>query len=167
MTQQPCDPSHAALLVRECAGIAGSNVPERVAVPAEASACAGTTTHAGVKKLRLESHPAAHAAKTGATALSSSCPSRSCTAGGTLLAMKTVVSVPDGTFERVTRHARALGITTSEFFARAAEHYLDELDGKSLTERMNAALEQIGETDTSNGAAAAGRARLTKTSNEW
>ena len=34
--------------------------------------------------------------------------------------MKTAISLPDDTYEQATRQARALGISRSEFFARAA-----------------------------------------------
>jgi hypothetical protein len=34
--------------------------------------------------------------------------------------MKTAISLPDDTYEQATRQAQALGISRSEFFARAA-----------------------------------------------
>lgn len=78
------------------------------------------------------------------------------------------ISVPDGTFDRATDAATALGITTSEFFERAAERYLDELSDESLTGRVNAAIDRIGGTDTSNRTAAdAGHRRLAETMDEW
>lgn len=57
--------------------------------------------------------------------------------------VKTAISVPDETFERVTRRAGALGMSRSEFFARAAQRYLDELDSQSLTTQIDSALEAI------------------------
>jgi predicted DNA-binding protein len=54
--------------------------------------------------------------------------------------MKTAISVPDATFERVERRVAELGINRSQFFARAAERYLDELEQRSVTERLNAAI---------------------------
>ena len=39
--------------------------------------------------------------------------------------MKTAISVPDPVFERVDREAKRLGVSRSEFFAKAAERYLD------------------------------------------
>ena len=45
--------------------------------------------------------------------------------------MKTAISLPDTTFQRATEKPRELGISRSEFFARAAEVYLDELAGHS------------------------------------
>lgn len=58
--------------------------------------------------------------------------------------MKTAISVPDPTFERVEKHARRLGISRSEFFARAAARWADELDGPDITAAINAALEAAG-----------------------
>ena len=55
--------------------------------------------------------------------------------------MKTAISIPDETFERVEKQVADLGISRSEFFARAARRYLDELEGESITARFNAAIE--------------------------
>jgi metal-responsive CopG/Arc/MetJ family transcriptional regulator len=41
--------------------------------------------------------------------------------------MKTAISVPDATFERVTRRASELGMSRSKLFSRAADDYLDRL----------------------------------------
>ena len=57
--------------------------------------------------------------------------------------MKTAISLPDETFERVTRRANDLGMSRSEFFTRAAQRYLDDLDALSLTEHINSALERL------------------------
>ena len=81
--------------------------------------------------------------------------------------MKTAISLPDETFDRASRRAKELGMSRSEFFARAAVNYLDELDAKSLTARMDAALDLIGETDESTElAVSAGRCVLGDT-DEW
>jgi Ribbon-helix-helix protein, copG family len=55
--------------------------------------------------------------------------------------MKTAISVPDRIFARVENAAKRLGISRSEFFARAAERWADQLDQDDLTDRINAALE--------------------------
>jgi hypothetical protein len=47
--------------------------------------------------------------------------------------VKTAISIPDDTFERASTRARDLGMSRSEFFATAAQHYLDELDAQSIT----------------------------------
>jgi hypothetical protein len=74
--------------------------------------------------------------------------------------MKTAISVPDETFEQATREAAELGISRSEFFARAARRYLDELASRSLTQQVNDALDAAGDDDSAVLAAAAGRERL-------
>jgi predicted DNA-binding protein len=51
--------------------------------------------------------------------------------------MKTAISLSDETFERVSRTASYLGMSRSEFFARAAQRYLDELDNLSLTGQID------------------------------
>jgi metal-responsive CopG/Arc/MetJ family transcriptional regulator len=81
--------------------------------------------------------------------------------------MKTAISIPDETFQRVERRAAALGMSRSEFFVCAAQHYLDQLDAESLTDRINAALELAGDDDTSRAAVDAGRRRLAADEDEW
>jgi Arc/MetJ family transcription regulator len=74
--------------------------------------------------------------------------------------VKTAISVPDETFEQATRQAAELGISRSEFFARAARRYLDELASRSLTQQVDEALQAAGRDDSAPAAAAAGRRRL-------
>lgn len=83
--------------------------------------------------------------------------------------MKTAISVPDETFQQVERQVAKLGITRSEFFARAAERYLRELDSNDLTERINAALDAASDDDSNAVAAAYGRRRLLASTvdDEW
>jgi len=74
--------------------------------------------------------------------------------------VKTAISLPDATFERVTSKARELGISRSAFFTRAVELYLDQLAGHSLTEHVNEALRAVGGDESGPAAVAAGRDRL-------
>jgi len=74
--------------------------------------------------------------------------------------VKTAISLPDDIFERVTGRARELGMSRSEFFARAARRYLDELEAHALTTQINAAVETAGDDESSIAAVAAGRRRL-------
>lgn len=74
--------------------------------------------------------------------------------------MKTAISVPDDIFEQATRQAAEFGISRSEFFARAARRYLDELASRSLTQQVNDALNAAGDDDSAAAAAVAGRRRL-------
>jgi ADP-ribose pyrophosphatase YjhB (NUDIX family) len=73
--------------------------------------------------------------------------------------MKTAISLPDDTYEQATRQAEALGISRSEFFARAARSYLDQLASRSLNQQINQALE-TADDDSNAAAAAAGRSYL-------
>jgi metal-responsive CopG/Arc/MetJ family transcriptional regulator len=68
--------------------------------------------------------------------------------------MKTAISVPDETFHRVDDAARRMGVSRSEFFSRAAERWLDTLEGDDVTEAINRALEGV-EQDTTFVRAAA------------
>lgn len=61
--------------------------------------------------------------------------------------MKTAISIPDDTFEQVERRAKELGLNRSQFFARAAQRYLAELEGESITAQINAAID-AGAVDT-------------------
>lgn len=62
--------------------------------------------------------------------------------------MKTAISVPDRIFARVEKAARLLGISRSEFFARAAERWADELDQDHITDQINSVL--VDATDDEN-----------------
>ena len=55
--------------------------------------------------------------------------------------MKTAISVPDEIFSQVGSRAAELGISRSEFFARAARQYLDQLADYSLTQQIDAAID--------------------------
>ena len=81
--------------------------------------------------------------------------------------MKTAISVPDETYAQVERGAERLGVTRSEFYARAARFYLEHLERQSLTDEINAALEITGVDDSSAAAVAAGRRRLSLPDDEW
>jgi metal-responsive CopG/Arc/MetJ family transcriptional regulator len=74
--------------------------------------------------------------------------------------MKTAISLPDDTFEQATRQAEELGISRSEFFARAARRYLAELASDSLTRQIDEALTAAGPDDSNVAAVAAGRKHL-------
>ncbi len=65
--------------------------------------------------------------------------------------VKTAISVPDDTFRRVDERAAELGMSRSEFFSRAAERYLTELDGELLTAQINAAIARSGQEPAPSG----------------
>jgi predicted DNA-binding protein len=54
--------------------------------------------------------------------------------------MKTAISLPDETFDRVEAAAKQLGVSRSEFFARAAERWLDDLDDLDTTDAIDRAI---------------------------
>ncbi|WP_028279926.1 ribbon-helix-helix protein, CopG family [Arthrobacter sp. H5] len=82
--------------------------------------------------------------------------------------MKTAISVPDEIYHQATRRARALGMSRSEFFARAADAYLHQLDARSITEQINEAIgQQTGIDDSLAAAVAGGRATLERNTDEW
>jgi metal-responsive CopG/Arc/MetJ family transcriptional regulator len=81
--------------------------------------------------------------------------------------MKTAISVPDDTFDQVERRTAALGISRSEFFTRAAQHYLRELDAHSLTARIDAALTLVGVDESTTAAVTAAHRLLAADEDDW
>jgi predicted DNA-binding protein len=82
--------------------------------------------------------------------------------------MKTAISLPDETFDRASRRAKDLGMSRSEFFARAANRYLEELDAGSVTRQIDDAVERIGRADESAEVAVeAGRRLLREGPDGW
>lgn len=82
--------------------------------------------------------------------------------------MKTAISLPADTYDRATRRAAELGMSRSEFFARAARRYLDELDAQSLVNQIDDALDRLERPDASGAdAVAAGRRVLADMDDEW
>jgi predicted DNA-binding protein len=72
--------------------------------------------------------------------------------------MKTAISVPDETFRRVDRAAQRLGVSRSEFYARAAERWLDVLEDEATTAAINRALDGLEQDHAFTDAAAAAAA---------
>lgn len=58
--------------------------------------------------------------------------------------MKTAISIPEDTLRTVTRVAKRMRVSRSEFFLRAAKCYLKQVDKSELTQRINAGLDKIG-----------------------
>jgi hypothetical protein len=80
--------------------------------------------------------------------------------------MKTAISVPDDTFARAERRARVMGITRSQFYTRAAQRYLEELEAESLTRQIDEAVDMIGADESSTLATAAARRTLAQAGGE-
>jgi metal-responsive CopG/Arc/MetJ family transcriptional regulator len=74
--------------------------------------------------------------------------------------MKTAISVPDETFQRVDRRAAELGVSRSEFYATAAARYLADLDRSSLTAKIDEALALVGEDPDQSVVTSYSRRRL-------
>ena len=81
--------------------------------------------------------------------------------------MKTAISLPDDIFERASRRANDLGMSRSEFFARAADSYLDLLDATSVTKQVDAALAGIGDDDSNGWAVEVGHGVLAQGTDAW
>jgi metal-responsive CopG/Arc/MetJ family transcriptional regulator len=62
--------------------------------------------------------------------------------------MKTAISIPDATFERAERRAKELGVSRSEFYAKAAERWLDALEQERTTEMIDEALRAAPQEDS-------------------
>jgi hypothetical protein len=69
--------------------------------------------------------------------------------------MKTAISVPDETFWRVEQAARRLGVSRSQFYARAAQSWLDALEDEDTTEAINRAVDGAPDSAFTDAAAAA------------
>ena len=52
--------------------------------------------------------------------------------------MKTAISIPDPVFQSAEAMARRLGLSRSEFYARAVAAYVSHYDETTLTEQLNA-----------------------------
>jgi metal-responsive CopG/Arc/MetJ family transcriptional regulator len=82
--------------------------------------------------------------------------------------MKTAISLPDDTFDRASRRAAELGMSRSQFFATAAQRYLDDLDAETTTRQIDLALETLAHPDdSSDDAVDAGRRTLDESDDEW
>lgn len=82
--------------------------------------------------------------------------------------MKTAISLPDHTAERFDHIAQKHGMTRSEFYRRAAEHYADELADADLTAQIDAAIEAVGQPgDETSELSRAANARLVEATDEW
>jgi metal-responsive CopG/Arc/MetJ family transcriptional regulator len=69
--------------------------------------------------------------------------------------VKTAISLPDDTFRRVDAAAKRLGVSRSEFFARAAERWLESLDDDGTTVAINRAMADLQPDHEFTDAAAA------------
>jgi metal-responsive CopG/Arc/MetJ family transcriptional regulator len=59
--------------------------------------------------------------------------------------MKVAVSIPDQTFDQAEALAQRLKLSRSKLYSRALSEFVANNSGPSLTEQINAALDEIGE----------------------
>ena len=82
--------------------------------------------------------------------------------------MKTAISLPDQAALRFDRIAQQYGMSRSEFYRRAAEHYADTLADADLTAQIDDAIEAVGQPGKdSTELRRAANARLAEASDEW
>jgi hypothetical protein len=77
--------------------------------------------------------------------------------------VKTAISVPDAIFDQVEELARSHGMSRSEFYATAAQRWVDELRRGEVTDQINAALGDGGNADAETADLLAEAARRTFT----
>jgi len=85
---------------------------------------------------------------------------------GYTLPVKTAISVPDSTFDRVEQKAHELGWSRSEFYSTAAERLIEQIDKDDLATTIDSALDIIGSDDDSGDAAVAA-GRQTVAGQDW
>jgi len=82
--------------------------------------------------------------------------------------MKTAISLPDHAAERFDHIAHKHGMTRSEFYRRAAEHYAHKLADEDLTMQIDAAIDAVGQPgDETTELRRSANARLIEASDEW
>jgi metal-responsive CopG/Arc/MetJ family transcriptional regulator len=79
--------------------------------------------------------------------------------------MKVAVSIPDPIFDAADALARRLKLSRSKVYALALQEFVANNDGPSLTEQINAALDEIGEDPDQVLLRAGARTALANT--EW
>jgi metal-responsive CopG/Arc/MetJ family transcriptional regulator len=82
--------------------------------------------------------------------------------------MKTAISIPDVTFDRVTRTARRLGMSRSELMTKATVAYLDDLESHDLTMEIDRVLGIVAiDAEAEQSVVEASKARLAEINDEW
>jgi metal-responsive CopG/Arc/MetJ family transcriptional regulator len=76
--------------------------------------------------------------------------------------MKTAVSLPNDVFDDAERHAKRAGKSRSQLYAEALAEYLTRHAPDEVTERMNAVLDELGDTASDSFVTYAARRQLAK-----
>ncbi|HWB29342.1 MAG TPA: hypothetical protein VG736_02485 [Vicinamibacterales bacterium] len=79
--------------------------------------------------------------------------------------MKTVVSLPNDVFDSAERHAKRVGKSRSQLYAEALVEHLARHAPDEVTERMNAVVDEVGESVHDSFVIYSARRRLAKV--EW
>ena len=82
------------------------------------------------------------------------------------MVVKTAISLPEATYERVTRRAAELGMSRSELFAKAADEYLDRLEETALVDQINHVVATV-DLDAPRWVVDQSHRRLTAEDEEW
>jgi predicted DNA-binding protein len=82
--------------------------------------------------------------------------------------MKTAISMPDETFDRVTRTAQKLGMSRSQLMTTATVAYLNDLESHDLTREIDRVLELVKiDANADQEVVEASKARLAEIDDEW
>ncbi len=81
--------------------------------------------------------------------------------------MKTAISVPDATYDRVENVARKHGMNRSQFYSAAADRYADELESADLTAAIDEVVDAANSDESTRFAKAASRRALEGVDEEW
>ena len=81
--------------------------------------------------------------------------------------MKTAISLNDELFIAADTKAKELGVSRSQFFAVAAERYLQELESETITEAYNRVYGPLGGQDPETAEFIREAARRTMERSEW
>lgn len=81
--------------------------------------------------------------------------------------MKTAISVPDETYVRAERVAKKHRMNRSQFYARAAERYADDLESADRTAAIDAVADAVNADESTRFAITASRRVLGGVDEEW
>jgi predicted DNA-binding protein len=81
--------------------------------------------------------------------------------------MKTAISVPDETYDRIEQVAKKHGMNRSQFYATAADRYATELESGDLTAAIDVVIDAANADESTLFAIEAGRKVLTGVDDEW
>lgn len=81
--------------------------------------------------------------------------------------VKTAISIPDETFQRVERVAHKHGMKRSQFYTAAAERYANELEATDLVAAINAVADIVNTDESTDFAVTASEHHLAEDDTPW